>query len=81
MILAIVFVPTIGAFVLPLINKVSASLRNLFAFVFVLISFILTVAILPSVFAKGTITSQSLFGGYGINGTTQGKKRKQTCSQ
>ena len=63
MILAIVFVPTIGAFALLLINKVSASLRNLFALVFVLISFILTLAILPGVFAKGTITSQSFFGG------------------
>ena len=61
--MAIVFVPTIGAFVLPLINKVSVSLRNLFALVFVLTSFVLTLAILPVVFAEGTITSQSLFGG------------------
>ena len=63
MILAVVFVPTIGAFTLPLINKISSSLRNFFALVFVLTSFVLTLVILPKVFAAGTMTTQPLFGG------------------
>lgn len=63
MIPAIVFVPTVGAFVLPLLERISSKLRNFFALGFVLVSLVLTIVILPAVFAEGTITSQSLFSG------------------
>jgi len=61
MLLSIVLVPTIGAFTLPIINRLSVRLRNLCALGFVLISFVLTIAILPAVFAGETITTRISF--------------------
>jgi len=61
----IVFVPTIGAFALPLLGRVSSKLRNLFALGFVLVSLALVIALLPAVFAEGTTTSQDVSGGAG----------------
>ena len=55
--LLIVLVPTIGAFVLPVLNCVSVKARNLFALLFVLTSFVLTLVILPVVFSGQTITA------------------------
>ena len=62
LLLSIVFVPTIGAFTLPLVNRLSGKIRNFCALVFVLLSFVLTIAILPAVFTGRTITSLILFG-------------------
>lgn len=61
--LCIVLVPTIGAFILPLLSKISARMRNFVALLFVLTSFVLTISILPAVYKEGAITSQGLFGG------------------
>jgi proton-translocating NADH-quinone oxidoreductase chain N len=55
--LLIVLIPTIGAFVLPVLNCVSVKARNLFALLFVLTSFVLTLVILPVVFSGQTITA------------------------
>jgi proton-translocating NADH-quinone oxidoreductase chain N len=54
---AIVLVPIIGAICLPLINCISAKLRNLCALGFVVTSLILTASILPKIFAGETITT------------------------
>jgi NADH:ubiquinone oxidoreductase subunit 5 (subunit L)/multisubunit Na+/H+ antiporter MnhA subunit len=62
LLLCIVFVPVIGALVLPLISCLSSKLRNFFALCFVLVSFVLTIVILPAIFSGGPITSGSLFG-------------------
>lgn len=59
--MAIVLVPTIGAFTLPLINCLSAKTRNFFAFGFVLASFVLAAKILPEALSGRTATF-TLFG-------------------
>jgi proton-translocating NADH-quinone oxidoreductase chain N len=67
MLLSIILVPVVGAFVLPLINGVSARLRNFCALAFVLTSFILTILLLPAVLGGETITTRILLGhGYDL---------------
>ena len=48
-----IFVPLIGAFLLPALGRISAALRNVFALVFVLASLISAVLMLPDV-VQGT---------------------------
>jgi proton-translocating NADH-quinone oxidoreductase chain N len=55
-ILAIVFVPLAGAFVLPLAGRVSQMLRNLLSLCFVLTSFILSLSMIPKVLSGQNIT-------------------------
>ena len=64
--LGIVFVPTLGAFILPLIGKFSAKARNLLALCFVASSFILSLIILPYVLSGKTIFINKQFA-YGFN--------------
>lgn len=52
----IVFVPTLGAFLLGLVGLVSVRLRNYLALLFVLTSFILSVAIAPAVLSGRIVT-------------------------
>ena len=59
--LLIVLVPILGAFALPLISCLSVRLRNLCALSFVLISFILTIALVPVVYSGQTITAHILY--------------------
>jgi proton-translocating NADH-quinone oxidoreductase chain N len=44
----IIFIPVIGALILPLISRISASLRNGFSFLVIALSFVLSVFLLPS---------------------------------
>lgn len=48
-----IFVPLIGAFLLPVLGRISAALRNVFALLFVLVSLIAAVFMLPDV-VQGT---------------------------
>lgn len=57
----IIFLPTIGAFTLPLISWLSVKLRNFCALGFVLTSFVLTIVILPVVFSGQTIIARAFF--------------------
>ena len=57
MLLLIVFVPTVGAFALPLLGRMSVRLRNFSALCLVLISLVLTIVISPSAFCGKTITA------------------------
>jgi proton-translocating NADH-quinone oxidoreductase chain N len=59
---AIVLIPIIGAFILPMIGWLSIRIRNLCALGFVVASFGLTTAILPTVFGGQTITAHIPFG-------------------
>ncbi|MGA1980001.1 MAG: NADH-quinone oxidoreductase subunit L [Sedimentisphaerales bacterium] len=60
--LLIIFLPTIGAFILPLIGWLSAKLRNLCALGFVIASLVLTITLIPAVFSGQTITAYIPFG-------------------
>jgi proton-translocating NADH-quinone oxidoreductase chain N len=51
-----VFVPLIGAFILPLSARISVKIRGLLAFGFVLVSFLACLAMLPVTLAGKTIT-------------------------
>jgi proton-translocating NADH-quinone oxidoreductase chain N len=53
--LLIVFLPTIGAFLLPLVGRVSETSRNRLAFLLVAASFILSFACLPTILKGQTI--------------------------
>jgi proton-translocating NADH-quinone oxidoreductase chain N len=55
MLLCIVLVPCIGAFVLPVLGRVSAGLRNLVALGLAVVPLILVVAILPAVVSDGPV--------------------------
>lgn len=61
MILSIVFVPTIGAFILPLVGRVSERLRNLSALGFVIYSLAATAAISFATMREGSITTADSF--------------------
>jgi proton-translocating NADH-quinone oxidoreductase chain N len=52
----IVFVPVIGSFILPLIGRFSKQARNILAFVFVLVSVVLSFILLPKIISGQTIT-------------------------
>jgi proton-translocating NADH-quinone oxidoreductase chain N len=47
--LGIIFIPLLGAFLLPLVNLISSRLRNLLSLLFVVSSFLLTLAFIPLV--------------------------------
>ncbi len=53
--LAIVLIPTIGAFALPVIGRISEAIRNRLSFLIVASSFVLSFVILPSVLKNRTI--------------------------
>ncbi len=53
--LAVIFVPLAGAFILPLANRLSVFLRNFLSLIFVLISFVFSVKILPLCFKGETL--------------------------
>jgi len=64
--LSIVFIPVIGAFILPLAARVSLRLRNLLAFGFILSAFALSLKLIPVVLSgKSVVFSYPL--GLGIN--------------
>lgn len=56
LLLAVVFVPIIGAFFLPVIGKVSERARNGAASIFVLISLAASALLVPTVLSKTTVT-------------------------
>jgi len=56
MLLAIIFVPLLGAFILPLVGRVSSSLRNFFAFCFIFAAFIFSLSMISPVLSGKTIT-------------------------
>lgn len=63
LILLAVFVPVLGSFLLPLLGKLSETLRNVLALLMVLVSLVCSFALLPTVLSGGTVTaiySQSL---------------------
>ena len=64
--LGIIFIPTLGAFILPLIGKVSARFRNWLALCFVASSFLLSLLILPHILSGKTILINRQFA-YGFN--------------
>lgn len=56
--LAIVFVPLLGALFLPLASRISAFLRNALALVFVLVSLFLSLGLIPIVLSGATLKAQ-----------------------
>jgi proton-translocating NADH-quinone oxidoreductase chain N len=56
LLLSIVFVPVIGAFVLPLVGCLSERLRNLLALILVSTSFLFSASLIPSVLSRQAIT-------------------------
>jgi proton-translocating NADH-quinone oxidoreductase chain N len=52
----IIFLPVIGAFTLPIIGKISETVRNVISFLLVASSFVLSFIILPDVLKNQTIT-------------------------
>ncbi len=64
--LGAIFIPTLGAFILPLAARVSLRLRNLLAFGFILSAFILSLKLLPVVLSGEQIVF-SRFLGLGVN--------------
>jgi NADH:ubiquinone oxidoreductase subunit 5 (subunit L)/multisubunit Na+/H+ antiporter MnhA subunit len=61
MLLLIVFVPLIGAFILPIAGRISVKLRNLLALSFVLVSLVLTMIISLPIFRGEAITADAIF--------------------
>lgn len=55
MLLAVVFVPVLGAFALPLLGRISSALRNFFALLFVLASCVLSFKMISPVLSGSTI--------------------------
>lgn len=65
MLLSAVFIPVIGAFLLPLLARISLRVRNLFSLGFVLASFIFSLSLLPAVISgKSIIISKQLAMGF-----------------
>ena len=56
MLLGIIFVPTLGAFLLPLVGAISPKLRNWLGLSFILVSLVLSLMLIPSAMAGQTIT-------------------------
>lgn len=54
----IVFIPVVGSFILPLAGLVSTGFRNMLALILVLTSFVLSLVLLPTVWAGATVTVQ-----------------------
>lgn len=68
LVLGIIFIPVVGAFLLPLAGRVSRRLRNILSFIFVLSSFLLSLKLIPLVLSGQTIFISRQFG-LGINFT------------
>jgi len=69
-ILTIIFVPTLGAFLLPLAGYISSRLRNLLSLVFVSVSFFLSLTLIPSVLNGNPVTfNQHIFSFLSLNFT------------
>lgn len=56
LLLLTITIPFLGAFLLPLVGRLNTHLRNLFAFIFITASFLLSLAILPTVLSGKIIT-------------------------
>ena len=54
--LSIVFVPTLGAFILPALNRISSTVRNVTALIFVSVSLVGSLMLAPQVLAGHNIT-------------------------
>jgi len=67
-ILSIVFVPTLGSLILPILGKISKRLRDIFSFIFVLSSFVLSLKLIPVVLSGKSILIQKQFA-LGLNFT------------
>ncbi len=61
MLLCVVLAPCIGAFVLPLLGRISAGLRNIIALALAVVPLILVVAILPAVVSNGSVKVSTNF--------------------
>lgn len=61
LVLSIVLVPTLGAFLLPLIGMVSEKARNLISLLLVLFALVLSISLLPKVLAGQLITYNNAF--------------------
>lgn len=61
LLLLIVFIPVLGAFLLPFIGHVSERVRNFLAFLFVLASFVFSLKLLPVVYGGQTVTVSFAF--------------------
>ncbi len=73
MILSIVFLPTAGAFILPLVGRIKSGLRNLAALIFVLVPLIFLLAMIPLALSAKTVTISREFAlGYNLNFTADG---------
>lgn len=55
LVLAAVYIPVLGAFLLPLAGRVSCRLRNILSFLFILSSFIISLRLIPVVLSGQTI--------------------------
>lgn len=65
-VLAIIFIPLVGAFLLPLAGRVSAHLRNFLALILVLVSLVLSISLIPAC-AKGEVMQFALNFPLGFN--------------
>jgi NADH:ubiquinone oxidoreductase subunit 5 (subunit L)/multisubunit Na+/H+ antiporter MnhA subunit len=61
LVLSIVFVPVLGSFILPLAGMLSEKLRNWLSFIFISISFLFSMLLLPQVISGNIITIQKTF--------------------
>jgi len=80
LLLSIIFIPVIGAFVLPLIGWTSRYFRNIFSLIFILVSFVLSSALIPLVMSGGTATfSMPLAFGFNMVFTADGLAVFMAC--
>jgi NADH:ubiquinone oxidoreductase subunit 5 (subunit L)/multisubunit Na+/H+ antiporter MnhA subunit len=68
LVLGIIFIPVVGAFLLPLAGRISSRLRNILSFAFILSSFGLSLKLIPLVLSGKTILIQQPFA-LGLNFT------------
>jgi len=68
LVLGIIFIPVVGAFLLPLAGRISSRLRNILSFAFILSSFVLSLKLIPLVLSGKTILIQQPFA-LGLNFT------------
>ncbi len=79
-ILSIVFIPVIGAFILPLVGWSSKNTRNYLSFLFILSSFVLSAAMIPLVISGKTATfSMPLAFGFNMVFTADGLAVFMAC--
>ncbi len=79
-ILAAVFVPVLGSFLLPLIGRFSTRIRNVASFLFVLTSFLCSLALVSSAMAgKAVVFSRQLPLGFNLSFTADGLAVFMAC--